>query len=220
MKINKILTTAIAAGLVISFTSSPASAYWAWGATWQNPSALRYLYVWDGAFTSAQETIIKNAAIQYDSSNTNAISSSAAGSSTLNVNGISLTTNLTTYSNSAYKISLLSTAAWGTLDPTAPAVTCRNSCSVKSTVTINGGNKASVYLNGAFTFSSSFDPWVDKVDFYTVVLHELGHTHGLGHPDDDGTALTSAESRSVMNPDWTIKRTLTIDDVYGLESIY
>jgi hypothetical protein len=218
-KIKLILGLMITSLFVVS-ASNLAQAYWAWGATWKNPGVSRYVYILDGTFSSAQETTIGYAALQYDSSNTNAISSATAGTSLLNVSGITITTNVTAYANASYKIALLSSSAWGLLDSSIPAITCRNNCDESTTVTQNGGNKASVYLNGGFTFSNYFDFQNETVDFYTVVLHEFGHTHGLGHPDGNGSGLGAAESRSVMHPNWTIKRTLTLDDVYALESIY
>ena len=62
-------------------------------------------------------------------------------------------------------------------------------------------------------------------DFETVTLHEFGHAHGLGHPFQDcpthlNCPMTTAEIASVMNVNFTIKRTLTGDDIAGLAAIY
>jgi len=198
----------------------PADAYWAWGPTWSSPTSGRYLYLWDSSFTAAQETTISAAAMQFDSSNTNSITSTLAGTSSLNVSGISVTSNVTSYANAPYKLSMLSPSAWGTFNPLIPAITCRSNCDEAKTISTNLGNKASVYLNGAFTFTNYFDSATDRVDLYTVVLHELGHTHGLGHPADYKLTITAAEAKSVMTVTWTLKRTLLLDDALGIESMY
>lgn len=75
-------------------------------------------------------------------------------------------------------------------------------------------------MNGGFSFASSFNLSQMQVDTQTIALHELGHAHGLGHPNGDYTALTAAESVAVMNFTSTTKRNLTLDDIQGLEAIY
>ena len=50
------------------------------------------------------------------------------------------------------------------------------------------------------------------IDFFTVALHELGHSLGLGH---------STVSGSVMEAVYTgVRRVLTADDIAGIQAIY
>jgi len=71
--------------------------------------------------------------------------------------------------------------------------------------------------NGGDAHFDDGNVWSDggsggTIDFYTVALHELGHSLGLGH---------SAFSGSVMYPSYSgALRTLTADDIAGIQAIY
>lgn len=82
----------------------------------------------------------------------------------------------------------------------------------------------SAEFNGAMAGDVHLDYeelWVDdpndlpgngQYDFFTVVLHELGHSLGLDH---------SFEPGSVMGPSYVgARRTLSPDDIAGVQSIY
>jgi len=71
-----------------------------------------------------------------------------------------------------------------------------------------------VHMNNAvFWVDDSTDVFSDPdVDFFTVMLHELGHALGLGH---------SSDSSAVMNATYMgARRTLSADDVQGIQAIY
>ncbi len=77
-----------------------------------------------------------------------------------------------------------------------------------------------LFLSGSIAGDVHFDDgnvWSDgggpgTIDFYTVALHELGHSLGLGH---------SAVIDSVMYPFYGgMLRTLTADDIAGIQAIY
>ena len=206
----------IVIGLVVS-NISPSGAYWAWGPTWDSPSASRYLYVWSSSFPSPQQTAINTANMAFDSSKTNAFDPSDPGSSTLNVSGTTFTSNSSAFENSKFKISR-QTAAWG-FSSTYTALVCFTAC-FSSTV---GTDKATIYLNDYhWNFGTSFTGSTvgSTVDFHTIVLHELGHAHGLGHPSEIHSPMTPAEYASVMHVTFTNKRALTSDDIKGLQANY
>lgn len=213
----------IVAVLVVVITAltaaSAASAYWAWGQTWTSPTSTRYLYIWGSSWTAAQETAIAAANVKYDSSNTNAQTSGTAGTSTLNISGMYSTASLSAFDIAPLKMSYVAPELW-IQNPNVIAFTCRTGCSDYLVVHNNKMNSANISMNGNFSFSSSFSLPNMSVDLQTIALHELGHAHGLGHPDGDGTGLTAAESVSVMNFAFTTKRSLTTDDLRGLESLY
>jgi predicted Zn-dependent protease len=55
--------------------------------------------------------------------------------------------------------------------------------------------------------------FIEGVDFYSVAIHEMGHSLGLGH---------SAESNSIMNPYYKGPQPQDIgyDDILGIHSLY
>lgn len=68
--------------------------------------------------------------------------------------------------------------------------------------------------NDVNTWSSNDQPQTGRYDLASTVLHELGHAAGLGH---------SGQSTAVMYPslpNGVAKRTLTADDISGLQSAY
>ena len=213
------ISTALIVASSIFTSTSPASAYWAWGPTWTSPAATRYLYIWGSSWTASQESAISAANMKYDSSNTNTQTSGTTGSSTLNISGMYSTSSLSAFENAQLKMSYVAPELW-VLSPNVIAFTCRSGCSDFQVVHNNLLNSANISMNGNYHFVASFSLVDMNVDLQTIALHELGHAHGLGHPNGDGTSLTSAESVSVMNFTFTTKRSLTTDDIYGLESIY
>ena len=66
-------------------------------------------------------------------------------------------------------------------------------------------------INGDMHIDSSKD-WVSTFDLATVVLHELGHSLGLGHSDDINAIMYPLYSGTNL--------TLGADDIAGIQSIY
>lgn len=212
MKLHSVVkfsTIAVLATLLVN--ASSAHAYSTYGATWTNPVGSRILYYMDSSFSTSEEALIASLNMAYDSSNTNLVDPLDPGSSTLNISGTLSAASATIYNSGTFKL-FRNTVNWP-FAVTAPGITCRKSCLVANEA---GANKATVYLNDFdYNFGTLFT--TTNVDFATVVLHELGHAHGLGHPT---SPLTSAEIASVMNPNNKIKRTLTNEDILGLEVLY
>jgi hypothetical protein len=74
-------------------------------------------------------------------------------------------------------------------------------------------------LNGSFPNQVT---WVDDpldlagngtYDFYTVVLHEMGHSLGLDHSSDPSSVMALYSAHGAL-------RTLTADDIAGIQAIY
>ncbi|MEY4397473.1 MAG: hypothetical protein RLZ53_49 [Actinomycetota bacterium] len=217
MKSKFAVSTVLVGAVLASQVPMAASAFWAWGPTWTTPSASRYLYVWSSSFTSAQQTAIANANMAYDSSKTNAFDPGDPGSSTLHISGTTFSTNATAYANATFKISR-QTSTW-TFGSRYVGFTCLGICGTISP----GANRSTIYLNDVnFNFGTSFIPSLTSptVDLQTIVLHELGHSHGLGHPEQIHNPFTPAEAASVMYVNETVKRSLTSDDIKGLEVNY
>ena len=203
--------TTIAALVTLVLSSSPAHAYKIYGATWSNPGSSRTLYFMDSSFSANEEALIASLNMAYDAANTNLVDPLDPGSSTLNISGTLPAATATIYNSGTFKL-FRNTVNWP-FAVTAPGITCRNSCLA---VNEAGANKATVYLNDFdYNFGTLFT--TTNVDFATVLLHELGHAHGLGHPT---SPLTAAEIASVMYPNNKIKRTLTNEDILGLEVLY
>lgn len=191
--------------------SSSAMAYTTYGATWSSPTASRTLYYMNSSFNATEKSLISSLNMAYDSSKTNLVDPLDPGSSTLNISGTLAATSTTIYNYGTFKLYRYTTN-WP-FSVTAPGLTCRKTC---LSVNEAGANKATVYLNDfEYNFGTAFS--TTNVDFATVFLHELGHAHGLGHPV---SPLTAAETASVMNPNYKIKRTLTNEDILGLEVLY
>lgn len=70
---------------------------------------------------------------------------------------------------------------------------------------IGSGIGGDIHLDNA-------ERWGTSIDLATVLLHEIGHTLGLGH---------SSATGSVMNASYTVPNiTLAADDIAGIQSIY
>ena len=63
------------------------------------------------------------------------------------------------------------------------------------------------------------DTGVVPVDILTVAIHEVGHAGGLAHPSACGTPYTTAEQAAVMTVAWVMRRSLTSDDIAGLNAV-
>jgi hypothetical protein len=197
-------------GATLFSQASPAKAYWAWGRTWSTPSAARYVYGWSASFTSSEKTIIGRAAIAY----------SHTSGSTLNVDGATFTSSTAALDSAVFQVAMA--VPTGDFPGNTPGFTWRGTYANEI---INLSNKAIVFLNPSWTWSNHFDEANRVADFESVTLHEFGHAHGLGHPWQDCPArpncpMTAAETASVMNVTFTLKRTLTSDDIAGLAAIY
>jgi hypothetical protein len=73
----------------------------------------------------------------------------------------------------------------------------------------------SIYPNQLTWVDDPFDLYAnDTIDFYTVVLHELGHALGLGHSEDDTSVMAMYPDRGYA------LRDLTPDDIAGIQAIY
>jgi hypothetical protein len=89
--------------------------------------------------------------------------------------------------------------------------------------------ESDIFLNSAFPWSVADGGEGGRQDVQSIVLHELGHLHGLGHSALGETELAGGARRviaegSVMFPiafaAGTVNRTLHADDVAGLSDIY
>jgi hypothetical protein len=84
--------------------------------------------------------------------------------------------------------------------------------------------RATVLLNPALCWDAYAGPlqstlcqgrWEPLVDIQRVILHELGHVAGLGHPDDGGQVVSAIMNQSVSDLDEP-----TPDDEAGLHFLY
>lgn len=78
--------------------------------------------------------------------------------------------------------------------------------SFPSSSTIDSTSAGDIILNTNYTFGIGSDP-----DFYSLMLHESGHTLGLDH-SDEGTVMYGAYQGVLTG--------LTADDIAGIQSIY
>jgi len=83
-------------------------------------------------------------------------------------------------------------------------------------------NQAAVALNRRFSESRLCIPGISfgsKIcDFYRVILHEIGHALGLGHPDEIGQQQAAVMNSGASSLDKPFH--LVNDDVAGLQTLY
>jgi hypothetical protein len=90
--------------------------------------------------------------------------------------------------------------------------------------------ESNIFLNTAFPWSVADGGEAGKQDVESIVVHELGHMHGLGHSALGETELLSGGGRrvigegSIMFPiaftAGSVNRALHPDDIAGLSDIY
>ncbi len=207
----RIVQRAVAALVVLIASSSlamsaptPADAYCASGiSAWTGSS---YTLGVSSNVPSSWNTSINNARLQWDDSNVNWYS---PFNSTLNYNYPVFNAGAAY----AWYMSYDSFTAIG-WNPAAPGGTLNNTNS-------SPHSSSRMRFNSDFTwnFSGTFSQALKKADVHTVVMHEMGHSSGLNHPDLCGP-MTSAEVASSMNANWTKKWSINSDDAAGIHSRY
>ncbi len=102
--------------------------------------------------------------------------------------------------------------SWG-IPNSWPGATYNGSGSTHST--------SSMYFNSnwSWNFNGTLNEASMQADVHTVVMHEMGHANGLGHPWDCGS-MTTAEQQSAMNADFTRKWDINSDDAAGIHARY
>jgi hypothetical protein len=90
--------------------------------------------------------------------------------------------------------------------------------------------ESDIFLNATFSWSVADSGEAGREDVESIVVHELGHLHGLGHSALGETELLAGGGRqvlgeaSIMYPfafnAGTVNRALHQDDVAGLSDIY
>ena len=82
---------------------------------------------------------------------------------------------------------------------------------------ISGEGAARVYIKASLAVVESLNsPQASTNILIPMVLHELGHVVGLGHPDEAGQTVTA-----VMNSDFSpFDNQLTADDIDGVQALY
>lgn len=84
---------------------------------------------------------------------------------------------------------------------------------VESDIAVNNAKAFNCYPGPLRTLGS--EPEAAGIDLFRVVLHELGHAWGLGHPDDIGQLVASVMNSFISDTD-----ALEADDISGVLTNY
>jgi hypothetical protein len=200
----RVTSSALVLGALLAIPLQ-AEAYYRIGRIWTSTVGQKYPTVLAGNFNTSM--------IQVSSSMNQKWGS--LPNSTLKTGPVLVTSSSSTYQNSAF--TMVFGDNWDLYMDTAPGIT----------LTCAGCNWAHVSLSTKYIWSNRFEKatylsgfW-GYVDSSTVILHELGHSYGLDHPDaDPNSEFTYEEISSVMYPTTSIKRIVTPDDASGIASMY
>lgn len=206
MKKNKKAFAAILATTFLATASSaPSFAYSVYARTWVNNSVIKTPSLVPGTVVPILESALTFAGPKWG-----AVSNTCLWTGTYN------TTSASMFLASSFKFGQRD--IFLEFGERAPGVTYRDPWA----------HTAEIIMNKRWYFSTSFD--LDRVTNYTlgqadaqtVVLHELGHAHGLEHPDINAWFNTQPDEAdtAVMTPSFVVRRALNSDDANGIRHLY
>ena len=200
----RVTSSALVLGALLAIPLQ-AEAYYRIGRIWTSTAGQKYPTVWSSNFNSSMIQV-SNAMNQKWGSLPN---------STLRTGPLFVTSSISAYENGGFTMSFGDN--WAMYSNPSPGIT----------FTCASCNRAHVSLSTKYIWSNRFAAATELsgywgyVDCSTVILHELGHSYGLDHPDaDPNSELTYEEISSVMYPTTSIKRIVTPDDASGIASMY
>lgn len=164
----KITSTLLVVGSILSIPLQ-AEAYYRFGRIWTSTAGQKYPTVLAGNFNTSMVQV------------SNSMNQKWGGlpNSTLQTGTLYVSNSITAYENASFTMVFGDNVAM--YANYFPAIT----------VTCVGCNWAHVALSSNFVWSNRFadssasSSYLGYVDSSTVILHELGHSYGLDHPDED-----------------------------------
>lgn len=200
----KFTSSALVLGALLAIPLQ-AEAYYRFGRIWTSTAGQKYPTVLAGNFNTSMIQVA------------NSMNQKWGGlpNSTLQTGSLFVSNSITAYENASFTMAFGDNMAMYNNNAPGFALTCV------------GCNAAHIALSSNYIWSNRFadasyaSGYFGYVDSSTVILHELGHSYGLDHPDaDPNTPLTYAEISSVMFVSHSIKRNVTSDDALGIASMY
>lgn len=197
--LKKLVVSGVTSMMLAVSCAAPAGAYVLIGRVWSSTTNAKSPYVLASNIPSTWTAKLSSSNLKWN----------LVSNSSLKTSSVIVTSSTSTFINAAFTIDRQDLVQAYGLDVAG-----------LTSGVYTGSNSARIHLNSGWTWSTSFNQANQIADLESVVVHELGHAYGLNEALSGTGPFTAAAVASVMNANYSVKRTPNTDDISGIAALY